>query len=120
MSDKRYRECVAEIIVVLQKYDMAGAITVVSKERAMWKYHFPTWSVITLGSDHIRFRSKREDFPNLEAQRAAAELSAHIVMQMRDVAANTFTMMEHIAEQLRDKLGMEHVPGVDPDRELDN
>ncbi len=117
MDDKRYRECVAEIVGVLKKYDMAGAITVVSKERAMFKYHFPTWSVIMLGDDHIRFRSKKEDFPSKEAQRVATELSAHIIMQMRDVAANTFAMMEHIGKELKDKLGMEHVPNVDFDPE---
>lgn len=130
MTDKRYRECMAEIIGVLKKYDMAGAITVVDKERCMFKYHFPTWSVITLipglpglGNDQdggIRFRSKREDFPSLEAQKQATELSAHIIMQMRDVAANTFAMTEHIGEQLRTKLGMVHVPNADFDPELDH
>lgn len=120
MTTKRYRECMAEIIGVLKKYDMAGAITVVDKERAMFKYHFPTWSVITLGADHIRFRAKREDFPSAEAQKEAVELSAHIIMQMRDIAANTFTLTEHIGRQLREKVGMEHTPGVDFDPELDN
>lgn len=120
MNDKDYRQCMAEIIGVLKKYDMAGAATVVSKERAMVKYHFPTWSVIKLETSAIRFRSQRSDFPSLEAQRKAVELSAHIVMQMRDVAANTFGMMEHIGEKLREKVGMEHTPNVDFDPELDN
>jgi hypothetical protein len=119
-TDKRYRECVAEIMGVLKKYDMAGAITVVSKERAMFKYHFPTWSVITIEPASIRFRSKRSDFPSLEAQRTAVELSAHIVMQMRDVAANTFAMMEQIGKVLEDTLGMQHTPNVDFDPELDH
>ena len=114
-DDKRYRECVAEIIGVLKKYDMAGAITVVSKERCMFKYHFPTWSCVILGEDHVRFRSKREDYPSLEAQKQTTALSAHCIMQMRDVAANTFLMMEENAQQLRDKLGMEHSPNVDLD-----
>ena len=120
MNSKRYRECVAEIIGVLKKYDMAGAITVVDKERCMFKYHFPTWSCIILGEDHIRFRSKREEYPSLEAQRQSTELSAHLIMQMRDVAANTFAMMEHIGKQLRDKLGMVHVPNADFDPERNN
>lgn len=119
-GEKRYRECMAEIIGVLKKYDMAGAVTVVDKDRCMFKYHFPTWSVITIGADHIRFRSKREDFPSLEAQKQACELSAHIVMQMRDVATNTFGIMEHIGRQLVEKLGMVHVPNADFDPERDN
>jgi hypothetical protein len=68
-------------------HDRAGAITVIDKERAMFKCHLPTCRVITLGDDHIRFRSKREDFPSKEAQKLATVLSAHIIMQMRDVAA---------------------------------
>lgn len=120
MTDKRYRECMAEIMGVLQKYDMAGAITVVDKERVMFKYHFPTWSCIKLTEDKIQFRSKREDFPSLEAQRTCVERSAHIVMQMRDIAANTFKMMDHIGDHLRERFGMEHTPGVGFDPERNN
>lgn len=118
-DDKRYRECMAEIVSVLHKYDMAGAVTVVSKERAMFKYHFPTWSCILLGEDNIRFRSKREDYPSKEAQRHATELSAHIIMQMRDVAAQTFDTMERIHKMLAEKFEIEHVPfaDFDPERE---
>lgn len=119
-DDKRYRECMAEIIGVLQKYDMAGAITVVDKERCMFKYHFPTWSCILLGEDYVRLRSKREDFPSLEAQHVCAELSAHIIMQMRDVAANTFAMMEHLGDKMREAWGMEHEPNKDFDPERSN
>lgn len=119
-NDKRYRECMADIMGVLKKYDMAGAITVVDKKRVMFKYHFPSWSVITMEPQAIRFRAKRADFPSSEAQRVAVELSAHIIMQMRDVAANTFAMCEHIGKQLEDKVGMEHTPNVDFDPELDN
>lgn len=120
MSEKRYRECMAEIIGVLKKYDMAGAVTVVDKGRCMFKYHFPTWTCVVLTEDAVRLRSKREDFPSLEAQRAVSELTAHCVMQMRDVAANTFEMMEHLGEKMREAWGMEHVPNVDFDPERNN
>lgn len=120
MGEKRYRECMSEIVGILKKYDMAGAITVVAKERCMFKYYFPTWSVITITPDRIRFKAKREDFPSRDAQKTAVELSAHIIMQMRDVAANTFSMMEHIGKQLADKVGMEHTANADFDPERDN
>jgi hypothetical protein len=116
-EDKRYRECMAEIIGVLKKYDMAGAITVVSKERSMFKYHFPTWTAVLLGEDHVRLRSKREDYPSLEAQRQTSELTAHVIMQMRDTAANTFALTEHLGKIMEEKWGMEHTPGVDFDPE---
>jgi hypothetical protein len=117
MDDKRYRECVAEIAAVLAKYDMAGAITVVSKERAMFKYVFPTWSCITINDEGVRFRSKRKDFPSAEAQRETTELSAHIVMQMRDIAAQTFAMCDHLGKHLAERVGMEHEPFQDFDPE---
>ena len=119
-GEKRYRECVAEIMDVLKRYDMAGAIAVVDKERCMFKYHFPTWSVISLGADHVRFKAKREDFPSREAQKEAVELSAHIVMQMRDTAANTFGLMESLGKQLEEQVGMEHTPHADFDPARDN
>lgn len=117
---KRYRECMVEVLGVLKKYDMAGAITVVDKQRCMFKYHFPTWAAITLTADAIRLKAKREDFASAEDQRRVVELSAHIIMQMRDVAANTFAMMEHIGKQLTEKVGMEHTPHADFDPERDN
>lgn len=119
-SGKRYRECMAEIMGVLKKYDMAGAITVVDKERCMFKYHFPTWSVAYVEPNGIRLRSKREDFPTKEAQHEASELTAHCIMQMGDVAANTLKLTAAMADVMRDKWGMEHNPNTDFDPELDN
>ncbi len=117
-DDKRYRECMAEIVGVLQKYDMAGAITVVDKKRSMFKYFFPTWSCIILGEDQIRFRSKREDYPSTDAQHESVELSAHIIMQMRDVAAQTFGVMEKIGAMLEQRFDLTHKPFADFDPEL--
>lgn len=117
MDTKLYRDCVAEITAVLQKYDMAGAITVVTKERAMFKYQFPTWSCITIENGALRFRAKRAEYPSAEAHHQALELSAHIIMQMRDIAAQTFRMCETIGNVLKEKVGMKHEPGVDFDPE---
>jgi hypothetical protein len=119
MTDKRYRECMAEIMGILQKYDMAGAVTIVDKERSMWKFHFPTWSCIMLGEDHIRFRAKREDYPSKDAQHEAVTLSAHIILQIRDIAAQTFGMMKHMGEKLEDTFEIEHHPYKDFDPERD-
>src|SRR5215475_4761810 len=107
MDDKRYRECVAEITAVLQKHDMAGAITVVSQERAMFKYVFPSWSCITLDGNQLRFRAKRADYPDRGEHQQAIELSAHIIMQIRDIAAQTFGMFELIGKQLEEQVGLE-------------
>jgi hypothetical protein len=116
---KLYRECMAEIIGTLKKYDMAGAITIVDKQRSMFTYHFPTWSCLILGKDQLRFRSKREDYPSAEAQHKAAELSTHIVLQMRDIAAQTFDMMNRVEKTLSETLDIEHKPYQDFDPERD-
>ncbi len=118
--DKPYRDCMAEIIGVLKKYDMAGAVTVVSKERSMFKYHFPKWTCVDLGETSVRLRLKSSDFPSRDAARECAELTAHVIMQMGDCAANTMGLVKHLSEIMRDKWGMEHEGGKDFDPELSN
>lgn len=118
MSDeKKYRECMAEIVAVLQKYDMAAAITVISQERAMFRYQFPTWSCISLEGEHVRFRAKSGEFPSKEAQQQSVNLSAHIVYQMRDISAQTFSMCEAIIKELEKKFHITHESYADFDPE---
>lgn len=120
MDDKAYRDCMAEIIGVLKKYDMAGAVTVVSKERAMFKYHFPKWTAVELGETSVHLRLKSSDFPDKAAARQCAELTAHAIMQMGDCASNTLGLVKYLSEVMRDKWGMEHHGGKDFDPELSN
>jgi hypothetical protein len=122
MSETSHRECIAEIMGVLKKHDMAGAITVISKERAAFRYHFPTWSVVRLqeapdGGLAVRIKSKLADFPSREAQNTANELSAHIVYQMRDIATNTFGMCMMVAEKMNEHWDVTHAPNSDFDPE---
>lgn len=117
---KRYRDCMAEIIGVLKKYDMAGAITVVDKERCMFKYHFPTWTAVELGETSVRIRLKSSEFPSKEAAHRCAELTAHTIMQMGDCARNTLGLVNHLAGIMRDKWSMTHEGGKDFDPELSN
>lgn len=124
MTDKRYRECMAEIIGILQKYDMGGAITVISKERAMFKYHFPTWSVARLemnkdGSGRVEIESKKEDFPSLAAQHEANELTAHLVHQMRDIALNNVGAANAIIAKMSEVWDIQHKSFADFDPERD-
>jgi hypothetical protein len=123
-QDKPYRDCMAELIGVLKKYDMAGAMLIVSKERSMWKYHFPTWGVVSLvesGSQlGIQFKSKREDFPSLEAQKEAVTLSTHVIYQLRDLGALTFKSMDGVCGMLEQHFEIEHKGGQDFDPELSN
>lgn len=117
---KRYREAMAEVMAVLKKYDMAGAITIVDKERAMFRYHFPTWSVAYVTSNGVGIRSKREDFPSRDDQRRACELTAHCIMQMRDISISTTLLCNHLGEIMSNEWGMEHKSNADFDPEYDN
>jgi hypothetical protein len=119
-QNKDYRECMAEIVGVLKKYDMAGVVHVVSKERSMWKYHMPTWGVIKLIDGGIHIYSKREDFPSLEAQKEATELSAHVVFQLRDLAALEFKHFDGVCKAFESRFDVDHQGGLDFDPEHDN
>lgn len=120
MTEKRYRECMAEIVGVLRKYDMAGAITIVDKERSMFRYQFPTWSCIILTDEQLRFRAKHEDYPSKEAQQQIVTLSVHVLAQMRDIAAQTFATMGHILGKLAETFEIEHKPFKDFDSEREH
>ena len=117
---KRYRECMHEIIGVLKKYDMAGAVTVVDQDRAMFKYYFPKWTCVDLGETYVRLRLKGAEFESRDAARRCAELTAHVIMLMGDCAANTLNLVKHLSEIMREKWGMEHEGGKDFDPELSN
>jgi hypothetical protein len=119
-DQKRYRDCMAEMIGVLKKYDMAGAVTVVDKQRCMFKYHFPTWTCVELGETSVRLRMKAAEFPSKQAAHECSELTAHVIMQMGDCAKNTLGLVNHLAGIMRDKWGMEHEGGKDFDPELSN
>lgn len=117
---KPYRDCMAEIVGVLKKYDMAGAVTIVSKERCMFKYYFPKWTCVDLGETSVRLRLKSSEFADKAEARKCAELTAHTIMQMGDCASNTIGLVKHLSEIMRDKWGMEHEGGKDFDPELSN
>lgn len=124
MSNDISRDAMAEIIGVLKKYDLAGAVTIVSKERAAFKYHFPTWSAAQIceasAGISIRLSPKREDYVSREEQRKVAELTAHIIYQMRDVAVNTVGVCGAVAETMEKAWDVKHTPRADFDPERTN
>lgn len=119
-EDTSHRECMAEIMAVLSKYDLAGSVTIVSKKRAMWKFYFPSWSVLSHDGKCILFQAKHEDFKTAVEQLRAIELSASIIYQMRDVAANTVSGMNTIIAQLEQRFHIEHEPFKNFRLELDD
>ncbi|MEM8971729.1 MAG: hypothetical protein AAGD43_06700 [Pseudomonadota bacterium] len=120
MKDTRYRECMAEVVAVLKKYDMGGHVIVVSKERVMFKWHFPKWTALRITPRGFHFQAKRKDYPSAEAHREAKELSGHFLFQTRDVMTMHLRALLPFCATLTADHGFEHEGGEDFDPELDN
>lgn len=116
LPDKRYRDCMAEIVAVLNKYDMGGHVVVVDKGRTMFRFEWPQWTVLKPEEGGVRIHTKREDYPSHEAQRQACELTAHCVASMRDCLADSFEITHRLFKTLDEAWGIQHERGAfDPE-----
>jgi len=117
VADPRLKDAMRAIARILRTYDIAGAITLVSKSHAEFRYQFPTWSVVQPekgpeGQEGIRIRSFKEYYPSVEAQKQAMEASLHCLYQIRDLAGQTFLVFENLTSQVEEVSGLtiEHHP----------
>ena len=108
-----------EIRQILKKHELGGAIHIVSKDRAGWRYFWPPWTAIYERADGavgIRLRSK--EFKSIKgarhpAERHLAEHTAHTVFQLRDLAAQQFAAMDKLCDEIEKHWEVEHHPGRD-------
>lgn len=111
-SDEAARMAFREIRHVLRKHKLAGCAFIVSDARAFWVYEFPAWCALTYEQtpegQRLRLRARRNEFDTDEAANKHAELTAHVVFQMRDLSAATFDAMNKFAIELEDQWGAEH------------
>lgn len=120
MSDPRLKEAMAEIKAVMQRHDIAGAITLVSPYASEFLYHIdPSWSVAFFeGSDRLRIRARAEDFASQDQAHFCVESTVHMICTTRDIAAQTFGNMERLLAILGEHFEIEHTPHpVEPHRE---
>lgn len=104
------KRAMEDIKKILKKYDVAGTFTLVSKTHAEFLYHLPSWSVFQWNAegDGMDIRSKKADFKNKEEQEKILEQSVHIVMQNRDISAQTFDMFDTVYKALEKYIKIEH------------
>lgn len=120
--DPALKKAMAEIKTILTKFDVGAAITLASKTHSEFNYHFPTWSVVQFfGQSGVRIKCKEDDFGSAKAQQEALAVSCHVILQIRDIAAQTFLAMTHIEKQIAAFVDIEHKPyqGFRPHQEGD-
>jgi hypothetical protein len=126
MPDPRLKDAMRRINKILREFDIAGAITLVSKSHSEFRYQFPTWSVVQpetgpQGEQGIRIRSYEAYYRSKDEQKAAMEESLHCLYQIRDIAGQTFLVFENLTSQVEEVSGLEieHHPfhGFEPHQE---
>lgn len=110
MPDPKLKIAMEEIKDILLKHEIAGAITLVSKTHSEYLYHFPKWSCVSMSDRGLSAYSQKRFYPNAEAQKENVEQSLHIVFQIRDIAAQTFTWFDRFTQMIREKIDIEHRP----------
>lgn len=108
--DPKLKEAMAEIFGVLKKHDIGGAITLVSPTHAEFRFcEDPSWSCARIeGATRVRFRAKAQDFKTQAEHKRTVELTIHLVAQIRDLAARTFTAFDSMFQQLEKIIDFEH------------
>lgn len=100
-----------EIKAVLRKYDLWAAMTVISKERVHWLYHFePSWSCLYLDpvTGRAELKAKRADFATPEQQHDVIEKTTGAVLSTRDAGAKQFAEMSVLADVLGQQFQTTH------------
>lgn len=110
-EDKQTVAALEEIKAVLRKYDLWAAMTVISKERVHWLYHFePSWSCLHLdpATGQARMKAKAADFATPEQQHAVVEQTTGAILSTRDAAVKQFADMSAMSEILTAQFKVEH------------
>lgn len=103
------KEAMAEIVAILRKHDLGASVHLVSPSHSEFLVEFPTWSAAQLeGEQGVRIRTTH--LPDQEAKKRMAELTAHLVFQLRDLAAQDLHVFEQLIAVLKKHWEIEHVP----------
>lgn len=112
--DPNLKMAVIEMERVLQRYNIGGALLLVSKTHSEYAYRLPAWSCAQFetlnGQTAIRFRSHHTSYGSKEAQHQEQENTAHLLFQLRDLGGQTFLVFEQVCTQLQGHLDIEHHP----------
>lgn len=104
-SDPKLKEAIEEIKATLRKYDAMGAVILVSPSHSEYLNHIQaSWSAMSFeekdGSQGIRFKSKRADYPSKEAQEFATSSSCHALTTIVEWTRKTHDAYRSVLKQL--------------------
>lgn len=103
--DPKLKECAKELMAVMRKHDVMGTVVLASPTHSEWVMHVDaSWSVAKFEGEGIRFRSKKEDFPNKAAQDFATESTVHGIESMRWLNAKIHDQLGTLVDMLRKKM----------------
>lgn len=105
-----------EIRAVLKKYDLAAMVTVQGpRSTAFVRVINPSWSCCHFEKVDdrvaVRFRSKLEDFPDLETQKKCTEETAGMLIGFHRQAERDMQVMESVLSQLSQHFEITSVDG---------
>ena len=113
--DANLKMAVIEMERILARYQIGGALLLVSKTHSEYAYRLPVWSCAQFETDPdgktaLRFRSHHSSYGSKEAQHQAQENTAHLLFQLRDLGGQTFLVFQQVCAQLEQTMDIEHHP----------
>lgn len=102
---------IEEIKAILRKYDLWAAMTVISKERVHWLYHFePSWSCLHFDpkTGEALLRAKVADFATPEQQHTVVTQTTGALISTRDAAVKQFGDMDQLVTALEGQYQITH------------
>ncbi len=115
IDDPRLAAALAEVLAVYRRYDLAGAVMLVSAEEAAFAYPlYTTWNIVvedaTVAPLGIRFRVKEAE-QGRERAEALTLGTGHLLYQLRDFGYQTSLWMGDLLRMLRRAgLAFHHTP----------
>ncbi len=105
IEDPRLAAALAEVLAVYRRYDLAGAVMLVSADEAAFGYPlYTTWNIViedpTVEPLGIRFRVKESEQGKARAT-ALALGTGHLLYQLRDFGYQTSLWMGDLLRMLR-------------------
>lgn len=110
--DPKLRKAMAEIVPILEKYQCGAAVTLVSQTHTEYRYEFPAWSCIGINrkTGEVRVRIRREDFKTIDDYHLIVGNTAHLVCQLRDLAAQNFADFQKLVDLISMHWEFDHKP----------
>lgn len=110
--DPKLKEAMAEIFSILNKFDIAGAFTIVSPTHAEFRMKIdPSWSCAYFeASDCVRFRAKKLDFKSKAEHMRVLDASVHMINMISRCSFHHAQNASAMFLQLKEVLPIEEFP----------